>query len=101
MLMEWLEPKIQKRVQQVSEENGSNQEIGKFMDQFADCMEKLKALVPDEVYCDVVMEMESISNHLCLLSEDFAYRKGLLDGMALEREIKMLAENPKKGDSVA
>jgi hypothetical protein len=90
MLMEWLEPTIAKKVQQVSGENCQDKKVGEYLDQFIDIMTSLQNHVPEEIYLNKVMEMESLLSIICFLSEDLSYRKGLLDGMQLQQEIQKL-----------
>lgn len=90
MLMEWLEPKITKRIEEVSAKTCEDKAIGKHMDEFADNMDLLQQVVSEEMYINVVMNMEAIMNIICSLSEDIMYREGLNDGMKIHQDMLKL-----------
>lgn len=92
MLMEWLEPTIVKRVQDVSSDNCGDKKVCEYLDKFVDHMEALQPLVSEEAYLKVVMDMESLLSQICFLCEDLSYRQGMSDGMKLHQDMQKLLD---------
>ncbi|MFS0837274.1 hypothetical protein [Paenibacillus sp. 1P03SA] len=78
------EESIMLRIEEVSNENIHHPIIGEYLDEFNDKLVHLVSKLPNDLQ-DFVLDLEVLMSHLCLLSEDLAYRKGLNDGLNVQK----------------
>ncbi|NKQ18432.1 hypothetical protein [Brevibacillus laterosporus] len=84
-LMQWLEPAIQKRVDEVYYITDESEGVIQGQNEFDIIMEKLKELLPEEgrllnKLCESVTTIRASG-------EEVAYRSGFKDGLGISREI--------------
>lgn len=85
MLMQWLEPTIQKHIDEVYEETDNSERVVVAQRDFDTVMASLEKLMPE--YADLFEKLQEATTAIRAASEDVAYRFELQDGLGLSREL--------------
>jgi protoheme ferro-lyase len=85
MLMEWLEPAIEKRIDEVTEVCDNNLVINGLYDKIIEVLEELKRNMPDQFYPQI-NDIEKTINARARKIIEVSYRLGFMDGLDIKTD---------------
>lgn len=90
MLLKWLEPSINRKIDEINASNCEISEIDKAYHEFDEVVQKARRMMSDQLFLEIVLELEARMANVVYWNVDNAYKNGLVDGIALNSDMQTL-----------